>query len=84
MLNPLQEVYQARREQVRVLIQRDDFPGMGNAQFLHEREKALKEFRHSSTLSGGIDVKHLQSGQSLSSTINVCQHFFSNQVCIAI
>jgi hypothetical protein len=57
---------------------------MRNAEFLHEREKAMKEFRNSSALSGGIDVKNVQPGQRLSSTINLGQHLFSNKVFIVI
>ncbi len=61
MLNPLQEICQARCKLVLFLIQRNDFPAMGNAQFLHQREEAVKQFRYSSTLGGGVDVKHLHS-----------------------
>ena len=72
------------REQVRGFIQRDHFPAVGNAQFVHKRDEAVKKFRHSSTLSRSIDVKDVQSSQRLSRRGNVCQHIFPNKAFIAI
>jgi len=57
---------------------------MGNAKFLHKREKTLKQFGHSPTLSGRIDVKDRHSSQRLCSTINACKHIFSHKASILI
>jgi hypothetical protein len=57
---------------------------MGDAQFLHKGDEALKELRHSPTTIRGIEVKDMQSSQRLGDPINVCKHLFSNKAFIAI
>ena len=53
---------------------------MGNAKFLHKRNKPLKKFRHSSTLSCSIHMKNVQSSHRLNSTINLRKHIFPNML----